>query len=201
MIHHGIFWLAKNLSELRRLWTLDVDYGFEHHGITLCTGSLGANPENDLVEFIHKLGHRVHFVHFRNVGYLGEKHLQRQRIIRRWEIWICAPLWEALVEVGFENPIRPDPWSGDLGASLLVRVMVCMTGRLGLPICKVCMEMTSSWETEKSIGSFPSLIELYRGLKLRGLDRLDWSKPLFFPEEPIICLGLWPAKVPKDSYG
>ncbi|GAA3561977.1 mannonate dehydratase [Snuella lapsa] len=37
------------------------------NGITFCTGSLGANPENDLPKMIEKFGDRIHFLHLRNV--------------------------------------------------------------------------------------------------------------------------------------
>ncbi|MFN5423254.1 MAG: mannonate dehydratase [bacterium] len=37
------------------------------NGICFCTGSLGANPKNDLPSMAKKLGNRIHFVHLRNV--------------------------------------------------------------------------------------------------------------------------------------
>lgn len=37
------------------------------NGLTLCTGSLGANPANDLPEIARLFGDRVHFAHLRNV--------------------------------------------------------------------------------------------------------------------------------------
>ena len=37
------------------------------NGICLCTGSLGANPDNDAVEILKAVGHRVYFAHLRNV--------------------------------------------------------------------------------------------------------------------------------------
>lgn len=37
------------------------------NGITFCTGSLGANPANDLPGMMKRLGHKVHFLHLRNV--------------------------------------------------------------------------------------------------------------------------------------
>lgn len=42
-----------------------VDKGF--NGICFCTGSLGAGPENDLVEIFKSVKDRVNFVHLRNV--------------------------------------------------------------------------------------------------------------------------------------
>lgn len=37
------------------------------NGITFCTGSLGANPKNDLPKMIEKFKNRIHFLHLRNV--------------------------------------------------------------------------------------------------------------------------------------
>ncbi len=37
-------------------------------GITLCAGSFGSNPANDLVAMAREFGPRVHFVHLRNVS-------------------------------------------------------------------------------------------------------------------------------------
>lgn len=37
------------------------------NGVTFCTGSLGARPDNDLPAMARRLGPRIHFVHLRNV--------------------------------------------------------------------------------------------------------------------------------------
>ncbi|SFF33909.1 mannonate dehydratase [Paenibacillus algorifonticola] len=38
-----------------------------YNGLTLCSGSLGANPENDIVSMIHEFADRILFTHIRNV--------------------------------------------------------------------------------------------------------------------------------------
>jgi mannonate dehydratase len=37
------------------------------NGLTFCTGSLGANPANDLPGIVERLGEHFHFIHLRNV--------------------------------------------------------------------------------------------------------------------------------------
>lgn len=37
------------------------------NGVTLCTGSYGARPDNDLVAMVREFGPRIHFAHLRNV--------------------------------------------------------------------------------------------------------------------------------------
>lgn len=41
------------------------------NGVTLCTGSLGARPDNDTVKIFKALADRVHFLHLRNVSIEG----------------------------------------------------------------------------------------------------------------------------------
>ncbi|PYO72464.1 MAG: mannonate dehydratase, partial [Gemmatimonadetes bacterium] len=43
------------------------------NGVTFCTGSLGALPENDLPAMVRRLGPRIHFAHCRNVRITGER--------------------------------------------------------------------------------------------------------------------------------
>ena len=40
----------------------------QSNGICFCTGSLGANPQNNLPEMARAVGDRIHFVHLRNVS-------------------------------------------------------------------------------------------------------------------------------------
>ncbi len=48
-------------------WVLNA-YDSPANGITLCSGSLGANPTNDLPAIAAQVADRIHFVHLRNVA-------------------------------------------------------------------------------------------------------------------------------------
>ncbi|MCY4048869.1 MAG: mannonate dehydratase [Hyphomicrobiales bacterium] len=63
-----------SLLGLPRIMSTEEDYrivmeevDIPANGITLCSGSLGARPDNDLVGMMQRLGDRVHFMHSRNV--------------------------------------------------------------------------------------------------------------------------------------
>lgn len=48
-------------------WVLDA-FDSPANGITLCSGSLGANPQNDVPAIAAQVAHRIHFAHLRNVA-------------------------------------------------------------------------------------------------------------------------------------
>ncbi|MCX2837950.1 mannonate dehydratase [Salinimicrobium sp. MT39] len=50
----------------------DLEYIFSNvdnnaNGLCYCTGSIGANPKNDLLQIFEKFSDRIHFLHLRNV--------------------------------------------------------------------------------------------------------------------------------------
>jgi mannonate dehydratase len=68
------------LLGLPRVMSTEADYklvmdavDLSANGITLCTGSLGARPDNDLPGMMRRLGARVHFLHLRNVTLEGDQ--------------------------------------------------------------------------------------------------------------------------------
>ena len=87
------------------------------NGITFCTGSLGANPENDLPGIVKRLGHKIHFIHLRSVkreagyrNFFEANHLQGDAdmyaIIK--EICLEQHRRSNSDEPGTAIPMRPD---------------------------------------------------------------------------------------------
>ncbi len=79
------------------------------NGITLCTGSLGTNPRNDIPGIIRAIGgERIHFAHLRNLRHNApgdfeeSAHLSADGSLDMYEIV------KALYESGFNGPARPD---------------------------------------------------------------------------------------------
>lgn len=101
----GLPRITKNITDLKRIIEI-IDSPC--NGITFCTGSLGADPENDLVEMIQEVGHRINFVHFRNVAYLGERKFKETAHLTTEGSLDMYDIMDALIESGFDGVIRPD---------------------------------------------------------------------------------------------
>jgi mannonate dehydratase len=78
------------------------------NGITFCTGSLGAHPDNDLPAMIRRLGPRIHFAHCRNVRITGDRRFYESPHPSRWGSVNLLEVVRALRDVGFVGPMRPD---------------------------------------------------------------------------------------------
>ncbi|CDN46733.1 mannonate dehydratase [Neorhizobium galegae] len=86
------------------------------NGITLCTGSYGANPENDLVAMAREFGPDIHFAHLRNVTKEGDgsfheaEHLDGDTDMVRVTMALMAEEKRRKAEgrVDWQIPMRPD---------------------------------------------------------------------------------------------
>lgn len=88
----------------RLLKAVDKNY----NGITFCTGSLGTNPKNDLVDIIHYCGNRIHFAHVRNLKYNTERDFEEAAHLSSDGSMDMYAIVKALYDVGFSGPMRPD---------------------------------------------------------------------------------------------
>jgi len=103
----GLPRIIKNKTDLDRLIHL-VDS--PSNGITLCSGSLGVDPENQvsaLVRHFGKLG-RIHFGHCRNIKITGEKSFEESSHRSDDGSLDMVDIMKAYHEIGFTGPIRPD---------------------------------------------------------------------------------------------
>ena len=78
------------------------------NGVTFCSGSLGARPDNDLPGIIRRLGSRIHFAHCRNVRVTGARRFHESPHLSRLGDVDLLEVLRALREAGFDGPMRPD---------------------------------------------------------------------------------------------
>jgi mannonate dehydratase len=78
------------------------------NGITLCTGSLGSNPGNDIPDIIRSLEGRIHFAHVRNVKHNSPGNFEESAHISSDGSLDMYQIMKALYDTGFDGPVRPD---------------------------------------------------------------------------------------------
>ena len=90
---------------LRMLHAVDSPY----NGLTLCSGSLGSNPKNDIPGIIRAVGgKRIHFAHVRNLRYNAPGNFEEAAHLSRDGSLDLFAIMKALYDVGFDGPVRPD---------------------------------------------------------------------------------------------
>jgi mannonate dehydratase len=80
------------------------------NGITMCGGSLAANPKNDLPAIIRSVGGkgRIHFAHCRNIKRTGTRSFQETAHPSGIGDIDMRSVLESLHRTGFDGPIRSD---------------------------------------------------------------------------------------------
>lgn len=104
----GMFGLPRiitNRENIKRMFDIMPS---KNNGLTLCTGSLGANPENDLIEIAEEFADRVHFLHLRNIKHTGDKKFREVGHPTECGSIDMYGIAKALVENGFDGYVRPD---------------------------------------------------------------------------------------------
>ena len=78
------------------------------NGLTLCTGSLGSNPKNDIPDIIKSLKGKIHFAHVRNLKHESEGKFEEAAHLSRDGSMDLYEIMKALYDIEFDGPIRPD---------------------------------------------------------------------------------------------
>lgn len=103
----GIPRIITNEANLDRFLSL---YDDPHHGLTLCSGSLGCATFNSIPALVRKYGamKRIHFAHVRNVKILEDGSFEEAAHFSSCGSLDMVDLLKAYHEVGFEGYMRPD---------------------------------------------------------------------------------------------
>lgn len=101
----GLPRIVTNQAQLERLMrAVDSPY----NGVTLCTGSLSSNPENDIPAIIRALKGRIPFAHVRNTRRNGDRSFEEAAHLSSDGSLDMYAIMKAFYESGFDGVIRPD---------------------------------------------------------------------------------------------
>lgn len=105
----GIFGLPRIIKDKAAIKRLLTSVDNRYNGITLCTGSLGASPLNDMVDIINDpvIAPRIYFAHLRNVSINDHWFNETAHESNTGSLDMYA-IVKALQENGFDGYIRPD---------------------------------------------------------------------------------------------
>ena len=104
----GMFGLPRIITNKENLKRFFDIVPVTNNGLTLCTGSFGANPENDLIDMASSFTDRIHFVHLRNIKHTGERKFEEVGHPTSCGSVDMYGVAKALVKNGFDGYVRPD---------------------------------------------------------------------------------------------
>lgn len=101
----GLPRIITNSENIRRFLKL---YDSPYNGLTLCSGSLGSDPNNDIAAMVNEFCGRIHFAHIRNVKITGDHCFEESaHKTECGSLDICG-IVKAYHDNGFDGYIRPD---------------------------------------------------------------------------------------------
>ena len=104
----GMFGLPRIITGKKNLQRFFDIVPATNHGLTLCTGSFGANPENDLVDMADSFADRIHFLHLRNIKITGDRQFEEVGHPTACGSIDMYGVAKALVKKGWDGYVRPD---------------------------------------------------------------------------------------------
>jgi len=103
-----VFDLPRIITNQTNLLRLTQAVDKPYNGVTLCTGSLGSNPKNDIPGTIRSLKGRIHFAHVRNLLYHSEGSFEEAAHFSSDGSMDIVAILKAFHDIGFTGPMRPD---------------------------------------------------------------------------------------------
>lgn len=104
----SIFGLPRIITGKANLERFLKLYDSKYNGLTLCSGSLGVSPDNDIIDFVHSFADRIHFAHIRNIKITGENCFEESSHRTQDGSLDIFGIIKAYHDEGFEGYIRPD---------------------------------------------------------------------------------------------
>ena len=103
-----IFGLPRIITGKDKIVTLLKAVDKPYNGITLCTGSLGSNQDNDIPEIIRACEGRIPFAHVRNLKYNSRRDFEEAAHLSSDGSMDMYKIMKTLYDTGFDGLIRPD---------------------------------------------------------------------------------------------
>ncbi len=104
----NIFGLPRIITNKKNLERFLKLYDSPYNGLTLCSGSLGVDPENDIADLVHSFADRIHFAHIRNIKITGKKCFEEAAHLTEAGSLDIFGIVKAYVDEGFTGYVRPD---------------------------------------------------------------------------------------------
>ena len=104
----SVFGLPRIITSKEKLQRMLNAVDDVHNGVTLCTGSLGTNLENDLPDIIRSIPGRIHFAHVRNLKFNSPTNFEEAAHLSTDGTFDMYEIVKALHDINFDGPIRPD---------------------------------------------------------------------------------------------
>jgi mannonate dehydratase len=104
----NIFGLPRIVKDRDSIDSLLALNSSPRHGLTFCSGSLGANRNNDLPTLARRWSGRIPFAHLRNIRFLPNGDFHESAHPTQDGSLDMFAIVEALVETGFTGYVRPD---------------------------------------------------------------------------------------------
>ena len=104
----GVFGLPRIITGVESYHRMKEICPSTANGITLCLGSLGANPHVDIAQIARDFTDRIHFVHARNIKWTGDHSFAEAPHPSACGSLNMYQILRALHDAGFDGFIRPD---------------------------------------------------------------------------------------------